>query len=52
MIYLLGHSMGGLISIRYAEIYPKDIERLIISSPLLKMRVHVPIIKKIITIFK
>jgi len=47
-IYLLGHSMGGLISIRYAECYPEDIKGIIISSPLLKMRVHVPVFKKIV----
>lgn len=47
-IYLVGHSMGGLISVRYAECFPTDINGLIISSPLLRMRVHVPIIKEII----
>ena len=47
-IYLLGHSMGGLISVRYAECYPGDIKGMIVSSPLLKMRVHVHVIKKII----
>ena len=29
-VYLVGHSLGGAISLRYAAIYPKDIARLIL----------------------
>lgn len=31
---LLGHSMGGAIASLYAEIYPKDFDMLILSSPM------------------
>ncbi len=30
--HLLGHSMGGAISLRYASMYPEDIKRLIITD--------------------
>jgi alpha-beta hydrolase superfamily lysophospholipase len=35
--FLLGNSMGGLIALRYIEKYPKGIDGLIITSPLLKV---------------
>lgn len=40
---LLGHSMGGLISIRYCQSYPNQVKALMLSSPLLGVRVHIPI---------
>lgn len=36
--YLLGHSMGGGIAARYSIDYPKDFERLILSSPMIRMQ--------------
>ena len=39
---LLGHSMGGLISIRFAQKYQSRIKALALSSPCLRLRVHVP----------
>ena len=35
--FLLGNGMGGLITLRYIEKYPKGIDGLIITSPLLKV---------------
>ena len=32
-IVLLGHSMGGYLSCRYALKYPENVERLILVSP-------------------
>lgn len=36
-IFLLAHSMGGLVGARYIEKYTDDFKRVILSSPLLKM---------------
>jgi alpha-beta hydrolase superfamily lysophospholipase len=33
IIYLFGHSLGGLHAIRYVATYPKDVDGLILSSP-------------------
>lgn len=33
--YLMGHSMGGMISMRYAKQYPETIQGVILSSPML-----------------
>jgi acylglycerol lipase len=41
-VFLLGHSLGGTISITYAMKYPKKIDGLILSSPGLKPAVEVP----------
>ena len=38
-VTLFGHSMGGLVALRYAEENPGDVGSLILSSPFLKMRV-------------
>lgn len=35
--YLYGHSMGGAIAIRYLELYPKDFEKAVLSSPMTKI---------------
>ena len=34
--YLLGHSMGGLIALRYALAYPEKIDALVLSAPAIK----------------
>jgi pimeloyl-ACP methyl ester carboxylesterase len=33
-IYLLGHSMGGMISIRFTLLYPETVDKLILEDPL------------------
>lgn len=45
-LYLLGHSMGGLIAISFALKNSKMLDGLIVSSPALGMRVKVPLIKE------
>jgi lysophospholipase len=39
---LLGHSMGGLISLRFAQIHPGDVSALVLISPLLGIEVPIP----------
>jgi len=34
--YLLGHSMGGLIALRYALVHPEKIDALVLSAPAIK----------------
>jgi len=36
-VFLLGHSLGGLIALRFAARFPEVIDRLIVSSPALGM---------------
>lgn len=43
---LLGHSMGGLIALRFAETFPLMISALVLSSPFLGIQVAVPRWKK------
>lgn len=38
---LLGHSFGGLVSIRFAETRPQKLSGLVLSSPLLAVRVKI-----------
>jgi len=40
--FLLGHSMGGLTVIRYAQLYPKNIRGIIVSSPELAFDTRIP----------
>ena len=44
-IFLLGHSLGGLIGLRFAASLPEMIDGLIISSPSLGMTADVPAVK-------
>jgi len=46
--FILGHSMGGLITLYFALRYPQLIDGMIISSPALGLAVRVPIIKVIL----
>lgn len=46
--FLLGHSMGGLIALYFAQRYPGLIDGVAASSPLLGMAIEVPAIKKIL----
>ena len=46
--FLLGHSMGGLIALNFAQRYPDFIDGLVASSPCLGMVIDVPPVKKIL----
>lgn len=46
--FLLGHSMGGLIALHYAQRYPELIDGVLASSPALGMVIEVPAAKKIL----
>jgi acylglycerol lipase len=41
-VFLLGHSMGGLVCARLAEVRPPDVTGLILSSPFLQLAEAVP----------
>ncbi|MBW2599814.1 MAG: lysophospholipase [Deltaproteobacteria bacterium] len=44
-IFLLGHSLGGLIALRFAAGFPEMVDGVIISSPVLGVTVDVPVVK-------
>ena len=46
--FLLGHSMGGLIAIYFAQRFPELIDGLIASSPALGMVVEIPAVKRVL----
>jgi alpha-beta hydrolase superfamily lysophospholipase len=46
--FILGHSMGGLIALRYAIYRPEGISGVVASGPLLGVNVKVPKIKDVI----
>ncbi len=39
---ILGHSLGGLIAIRHAQLFPEQSAGLVLISPLLKVKVPIP----------
>jgi lysophospholipase len=39
---VLGHSMGGLVAIRHAQLYPGHAAALVLTSPLLRVKVPIP----------
>jgi lysophospholipase len=41
-LFLLGHSMGGLIAARYAEKYTQDFSGVVLNAPMIEMRVPPP----------
>ena len=45
--FLLGHSLGGLIAIVFAEAHPDLIDGVVASSPALGMVAEIPLVKKI-----
>ncbi len=45
---ILAHSMGGLVSIRYCQTYSNHIKAMVLSSPLLGVRVKVPFLTLLI----
>lgn len=47
-LVVLGHSMGGLVAIRLAQTYPNLMSGLCLSSPLLKVALHVPRWKRLL----
>ena len=48
-IFLLGHSLGGLIAEHYALNYPEDLRGLVLSAPAIFQLVRVPIRRKILS---
>jgi alpha-beta hydrolase superfamily lysophospholipase len=46
-VFLLGHSLGGLIALNYALQFPGKLKGLIVSSPVLAFKVKVPAFKLI-----
>lgn len=46
--FLLGHSMGGLIALRYVQQHPQHVDGLVVSSPALGMIVKIPLIKSLL----
>jgi acylglycerol lipase len=44
-IFLLGHSLGGLIALNYAFRFPDKLNGLVVSSPVLAFKVKVPAVK-------
>lgn len=45
-IFLFGHSLGGLIVIRYSQIYDYETKGVILSAPALALRLNIPSIGK------
>lgn len=48
-LFLLGHSLGGLIVIRYAQKYTHPVKGVILSSPVLGIRIRLPYTLKKLT---
>jgi len=46
--YLLGHSMGGLIALNFAQQFPELIDGVIASSPALGVAIEIPLVKKVL----
>ncbi len=49
--FLLGHSMGGLIALHFAQKFPQIIDGVIASSPALGMAIEIPGVKKVLGSF-
>ena len=49
--FLLGHSMGGLIALYFAQHYPELIDGVVASSPCLGMVIEIPAAKKVLGSF-
>ena len=41
-IILMAHSMGGMVASHYAVTHPKELAGLVMSSPLMGIKVHIP----------
>jgi acylglycerol lipase len=44
-IFLLGHSLGGLIALNYALRFPDKLHGIVVSSPVLAFKIKVPAVK-------
>lgn len=47
-IFILGHSLGGLVTLRFAIDYPDLIKAIIVSSPALGLSMKVPVLQLIL----
>ena len=47
-MFLIGHSLGGLVAVRYAERWGSGLTGFVVTAPLLKLRMKVPGWKKFI----
>jgi alpha-beta hydrolase superfamily lysophospholipase len=50
-LFLLGHSMGGLIALYFGQRFPELIDGIVASSPCLGMVIEIPPIKKVLGSF-
>jgi lysophospholipase len=41
-VFLVGHSLGGLIVTRYAQTHPHTIQGIVLSAPALGLRINIP----------
>lgn len=41
-LYIFGHSLGGLITTRYIQMYPDDFKKVILSSPFYGVNLEIP----------
>lgn len=46
-VFMLGHSLGGEIALKYAILYPKDLEGLIVSGPAVGGYQAIPILGRV-----
>lgn len=46
-LFVLGHSNGGLIALRYALTQPAGVSGFVVSSPLVKIKAEIPAIKAV-----
>ncbi len=46
-LFVLGHSNGGLITLRYALRNPDDVTGFLVTSPMCGLAVHVPLLKEL-----
>ncbi|WP_163538845.1 alpha/beta hydrolase [Gracilibacillus sp. YIM 98692] len=45
-LFLFGHSLGGLIAIRYGQMHPQEVKGVILSSPAVGLRYQIPYVAK------
>lgn len=45
-LFILGHSLGGLITVRFAMDYPQNLSGIIVSSPALGLSMKIPLWQK------
>ena len=47
-LVLVGHSLGGLIAADYAAQHPEKLNLMVLSSPLFKLKLEVPAVKRVV----